>query len=193
MPRRRQDFSNLLRHRIVYLGVLVMLLGVVLTSISPLEGRAWMQQSPVATPTPKPPSPTSPISTTAPTIAAPTPTTVASATPTTTPITIPPTTTPVPYPSPALPSPTPDQIAPIPEVSPGPTETPTAQTPSSTMTKTVPAGNPDNLIRLIDTMVLYSAYFLLGLGLIIFVVVLVLFYQLYQRAKHLPGDDNTSN
>ena len=193
MPRRLLVLFNSLRHRLVFLGVLVAILSFGLASVSPLEGSSRFQQSPVATPTPILPSPTPPNPTATPTSAIPTPTTEASATPTATPITIPPTTTPVPYPSPALPSPTPDQIAPIPEVSPRPTEPPTAQTPSSTMTNTVPAGNPDNLIRLIDTMVLYGAYFLLGLGLIIFVVVLVLFYQLYQRAKHLPGDDNTSN
>lgn len=48
-----------------------------------------------------------------------------------------------------------------------------------------PAQDADALVDLIDTFVLYSAYFLLGCGVIIFVGLAVGFYYLHRRARTL--------
>ncbi len=62
------------------------------------------------------------------------------------------------------------------------TLTPAASPPVETPT---PVPSPDNLVRLIDTFVLYGAYFLLGLGAIIVIVLAVFFYFLNRRAREL--------
>lgn len=48
-----------------------------------------------------------------------------------------------------------------------------------------PAQDADALVDLIDTFVLYSAYFLLGCGVIIFAALAVGFYYLHRRARTL--------
>ena len=46
-----------------------------------------------------------------------------------------------------------------------------------------PAQNADALVELIDTFVLYSAYFLLGCGIIVFIALAVGFYYLQRRGQ----------
>ncbi len=55
-----------------------------------------------------------------------------------------------------------------------------------------PAATTDPLVRLIDTFVLYTAYFLLGCGLIAFVLLAVGLFYLHRRAQRLSGPDQTS-
>ncbi len=82
--------------------------------------------------------------------------------------------------------PTPTEIAPLPppEVTPPADVSPTPAS-SEPVTDTVPAIENDNLVKLIDAFVLYSFYFLLGLGLIIFLTLMIFFYYLYRRSQAL--------
>jgi len=67
--------------------------------------------------------------------------------------------------------------------------------PATAITVTAEAASPaaitDPLVRLIDTFVLYTAYFLLGCGLIAFVLLAVGFFYLHRRAQRLTGPDQT--
>lgn len=72
---------------------------------------------------------------------------------------------------------------------------PPVLTPTEVLTATIvitetgggapPAQNADTLVDLIDTFVLYSAYFLLGCGVIVFVALAVGFFYLNRRARTL--------
>jgi hypothetical protein len=91
---------------------------------------------------------------------------------------------------PAGPAPTqppgPTEIAPVapPGLTPPASASPAPDS-SEPVTGTVPAVENDNLVKLIDAFVLYSFYFLLGLGLIIFLTVAIFFYYLHRRSQAL--------
>ncbi len=71
-------------------------------------------------------------------------------------------------------------------MSPSPAVAPPPTTPT-------PIPNPENLVRLIDTFVFYGAYFLLGLGVIIVIVLAVFFYLLNRRARKLREGEPRSD
>jgi hypothetical protein len=72
----------------------------------------------------------------------------------------------------------------------------TVGVPATAITVTTEAASPaataDALVKLIDTFVLYTAYFLLGCGLIAFVLLAVGLFYLQRRAQRLSGPDHTS-
>lgn len=185
--------SDLLRHRLVWLGIATLALTLAWGGIFAPNARGFLQDSPPPTPTYTPALPT-PTPTFTPVSAPATDTPVASPTNT---LAAPPTATftpegPVPTLSPEpsrtpLPSgPTPTLAAPPPplQLTPPAIVSPTV-TPSEPISVTVTPGPSDNLVNLIDTFVLYSAYFLLGLGFILFLVLIVFLYYLYRRSQEL--------
>ena len=66
-----------------------------------------------------------------------------------------------------------------------PTPVPPDVTTPITQTATAPQGNAENLVLMIDTLVHYGAYFLLGLGLILFLLLILFFVYLARRSRDI--------
>jgi len=191
-----------LRHPLFWLALATVLLTLLLEMGQPYAARAFQSESPPPTNTPFPTSTPVPSSTPIPTD-----------TPFPTPIpTVPPAVvTVIPSPTPELPPPFPPTAVPpalaLPQVPALATTAPAlvaapvvsgaititaesqivAVSPEKTET-TQP--NADALVRLIDTFVLYSAYFLLGCGFLVFVAAAIGFYFLNRRARQLAGRED---
>ncbi len=191
--------SHLLRHRLVWLGMATLALTLALGGVFSSEARGFLQDSPPPTPTFTPVLPTTtptftpvsaPPTATSPAVATNTP--VAPPTVTFTPVGPAPPQTPETQPTPIPPTPAPTQAAPPapPQLTPPAIASPTI-TPSEPISATVTPGSSDNLVNLIDTFVLYSAYFLLGLGFILFLTLSAFLYYLYRRSQELGQEQES--
>ena len=65
------------------------------------------------------------------------------------------------------------------------TPTPAPVDATTPITQTAPAPDADNLVLLIDTLVHYGAWFLLGLGIILLGVLILFFLALARRSRNL--------
>lgn len=76
---------------------------------------------------------------------------------------------------------------PMPELAQGGTPTPVLPDATTPVTQTAPAppGSAENLVLMIDTLVHYGAYFLLGLGLILFLLLILFFIYLSRRSRDI--------
>ncbi len=196
---------------LIWLVIATLMLTTGLSIIGPAGTRAFQSDSPTATPVPTAtPLPTAtPVPTATPLPTA-TPIPTDTPPPTAPPVstaTPPPVTTLLPTATPPLPEPLPTLIPPPAVISPTailePLPTPT-MAPGAGITVTEPTtavaattelasagATTDRLVKLIDTFVLYTAYFLLGCGLIAFVSLAVGFFYLHRRAQRLTGSDRT--
>ncbi len=206
---------SLRRHPLIWLALASLLLTFWYGVVQPYGARAFQDQSPTNTPTLVPTN--TPVFTATP-IPTDTPPPFPTDTPpvllTDTPPALPADTTPVPltdtppvFPTlppevadtPLPPEPTLPPLAPAVTATTIPSPPPPAAQPLTTTTGVIsttaitttlaPASNSDALVELIDAFILYSAYFLLGCGVIVFIALAVGFYLLHRRARSI--DDTT--
>lgn len=201
-PSRLHASAPLRRHPFVWLTVASLLLTFVMRTTPPDAVRAMQDDSPTNTPAPTftSPPPTA-VATNTPTFTA-TPADTATAPPppapdATTPppesaTPVPDTATPPVFETPTatlIPSDTPAPPVILATATPPPVLAPTeALTATLVITQTggaapLPAQDADALVELIDAFILYSAYFLLGCGVIVFIALAVGFFFLNRRTR----------
>lgn len=202
------------QHTLVWLALASILLTALL-SFQAFDVRALQGDSPLPTDTPLPPPTATPFPTDTPP-PVPTNTPIATDTaippptapvPTATggppPTQIPPTPSPPPLTPTPLPPLTPTLLPPQPTLLPSPVATEIIAQPVEGITDTTIApiiiippddaalpDNTDSLVLLIDTLVLYSAYFFLGCGFIVFFALAFGLLYLNRRAKALTAPDD---